>query len=82
MQITIDIPDEFASDLQARGEDPQVYVQRLVMDPEHLKYAGMVRLGGGPHSPQEAGRIIRELRKNNSLGGLRVKDLIDEGRKY
>lgn len=26
--------------------------------------------------------MIRELRKNITLGGLRIKDLITEGRKY
>lgn len=31
---------------------------------------------------QEAVDRIRELRKGNTLGGLSVKDLINEGRKY
>ncbi|MFL6450950.1 MAG: hypothetical protein ACJ746_25215 [Bryobacteraceae bacterium] len=33
-------------------------------------------------SAREAVERIRELRKGNTLGGLSVKDLINEGRKY
>lgn len=33
-------------------------------------------------TPAEAVADIRELRKDVKLGGLRVKDLIREGRKY
>ena len=33
-------------------------------------------------TPREAVDRIRELREGNSLGGLSIKDLINEGRKY
>jgi hypothetical protein len=33
-------------------------------------------------SPAEAVADIRELRKGVTLGGLRIRDLINEGRKY
>jgi Arc/MetJ-type ribon-helix-helix transcriptional regulator len=33
-------------------------------------------------TPDEAVADIRELRKGVTLGGLRIKDLINEGRKY
>jgi Arc/MetJ-type ribon-helix-helix transcriptional regulator len=33
-------------------------------------------------TPAEAVADIRELRRGATLGGLRLKDLIDEGRKY
>jgi hypothetical protein len=33
-------------------------------------------------TPTEAVADIRELRKGVTLGGLRIKDLINEGRKY
>jgi hypothetical protein len=33
-------------------------------------------------SPAEAVADIRELRKGVTLGSLRIKDLINEGRKY
>ena len=35
-----------------------------------------------PMTPAEAVADIRELRKGVTLGGLRIKDLINEGRKY
>ena len=33
-------------------------------------------------TPAEAVADIRELRKGVTLGGLRIKDLINEGRKH
>jgi hypothetical protein len=33
-------------------------------------------------TPAEAVADIRELRKGVTLGGLRIRDLINEGRKY
>ena len=39
-------------------------------------------LSAGTMSPAEAVADIRELRKGVTLGGLRIKDLINEGRKY
>jgi prevent-host-death family protein len=34
-----------------------------------------------PDSLKRIAREIRELRKGNRLGGLRIRDLIDEGRR-
>jgi Arc/MetJ-type ribon-helix-helix transcriptional regulator len=33
-------------------------------------------------TPSEAVADIRELRKGVTLGGIRIKDLVNEGRKY
>jgi prevent-host-death family protein len=33
-------------------------------------------------TPAEAIAAIKEFRKGHSLGGLKIKDLINEGRKY
>ena len=38
--------------------------------------------GNSQLSPEEAVRRIRELRKGNILGGLSIRDLIEEGRRY
>ncbi len=35
-----------------------------------------------PMTPAEAVDEIRELRKGVTLGGLKIKDLVQEGRKY
>lgn len=81
MQITIDIPDELAAQVQARGLILADYIQGLVASDVATSRAGFVRLGPGPYTPEEAGRSIRELRKNNRLDGLKIKDLINEGRR-
>lgn len=36
----------------------------------------------GSITPAEAASDIRELRKGVTLGGLRIRELIDEGRKH
>jgi hypothetical protein len=32
MQITVEIPDEFAAQVQARGLAPKIYVERLIAE--------------------------------------------------
>jgi hypothetical protein len=81
MQVTIDIPDHLAAQVQARGLALEAYVQGLVVSEEAASQPRLVRLGPGPFSPAEAGRRIRELRKANHLDGLKIKDLIEEGRR-
>jgi len=81
MQVTVNIPDELAAQVQSRGLSLDDYVQRLVACDAVASKHQLVRLGTGPYSPEEAGRWIRELRKNNRLDGLKIKDLIDEGRR-
>jgi hypothetical protein len=39
-------------------------------------------VSAGTMSPAEAVADIRELRQGVTLGGLRIKDLINEGRKH
>ena len=81
MQVTIDIPDHLAAQVQARGLALEAYVQGLVVSEEAASQLRRVRLGPGPYTPAEAGRRIRELRKANRLDGLKIKDLIEEGRR-
>jgi hypothetical protein len=81
MQVTVNIPDTLAAQIQASGLALETYVQGLVAsDAAVLKHC-LVRLGPGPYSPAEAGRRIREMRKDNRLDGLKIKDLIEEGRR-
>jgi hypothetical protein len=82
MQVTVNIPDEVAAQVQSRGLSLDAYVQRLVASDAVVSKHGLVRLGPGPYSPEEAGRWIRELRKGNRLDGLKIKDLIEEGRRF
>jgi anthranilate/para-aminobenzoate synthase component II len=82
MQVTVNISDEVAAQVQARGMALEAYVQGLVVSDASMSRPRLVRLGPGPYSPQEAGRQIRELRKENRLDGLKIKDLIEEGRRF
>ena len=81
MQITVNIPDEFAVQVQARGLALETYVQGLVRSAVAVPRGQLIRLGPGPFSLEEAGRRIRNLRQNNNLDGIKVKDLIEEGRR-
>jgi hypothetical protein len=77
MEVTVNVPDELAAEARTRGVAVKVYVEevlaRQAQQPEteaHRKSVGEV-----------IDRIL-ELRKGNTLGGLKVRDLIHEGRKY
>ena len=75
MQITIDVPDEMTAEANAVGLPLDRYIlERLV---------GTGRTGEHrQRTVAEAIEAIRELRKGNRLNGLRIKDLIEEGRRY
>ena len=77
MQVTVNVPDQLAAQARARGVAVEAYVEevpvRQALEPEaeaHRKSVG------------EAIDRIMELRKGNTLGGVKVKDLIYEGRKF
>ena len=81
MQVTVDIPDEIAAQVKARGLALEKYVQALVASDAESSKLRLTRLGPGPFTPEEAGQNIRELRKGVLLNGLRIRDLIEEGRR-
>jgi hypothetical protein len=86
MQITVNIPDEMAASVEAhlsaeakaRGVALDRYLLQKLVGLQPVESAGLA----GRRSIGEAIDAIRELRKGNNLNGLRVKDLIDEGRKF
>ncbi len=82
MQVTVNIPDEAAAKAQAQGLGIEEYLERLVASDTEDSDPTLVRLGPGPHTPEEAGRNILQLRKKTRLNGLKIKDLIHEGRRY
>jgi hypothetical protein len=85
MQVTIDIPEAFALKAEAAGVDVSTYLQRLIEKGVQAEVDGGTRLARwepGPLTPAEAGVDIREMRKNLTLGGIKIKDLIEEGRRY
>ena len=77
MQVTVNVPDRLAAEARARGVTVEVYVEEMIV--RQL----IVPEGETPQkSVGEAIDRIRELRKQNTLGDLRTKDLIHEGHKY
>jgi len=83
MTITVDIRPEVQAELAhqaaARGRAIEAYAASLLEE--------AVRLPAGANQPafdkeraQAAGARIRELRKGVTLGGLTIRELIDEGR--
>ncbi len=81
MQLTITIPDELAAQAQARGLALERYLPALLAED-----LGAVALrptaGFNQRSATEAVDNIRAHRRGTLLGGLKIKDLVDEGRKY
>lgn len=87
MQITVTIPDELAAQARARGLVLDRYLPELLA--EDLATEGHAAVTATPKAEDEAATRrhtavdrIRALRQGNFLGGLKVKDLIEEGRKY
>jgi hypothetical protein len=79
--IQIELQPEIESQLEAQAK------ARGVPFSEYLKYllvkqAEQQSEGDKRRSVAEAIDSIRELRKGNRLGSLRIKDLIHEGHKY
>jgi hypothetical protein len=74
IQFQPEIEAQLATEAQARGLALGHYIERIVSarSVEDVRH----------QSVAEAIEQIRELRKGNSLGGLKIKDLIHEGHLY
>jgi hypothetical protein len=83
MTITVDIRPEVQAELarQAaeRGHAIEAYAASLLEEAVHLP-VGANRPAFDKERAQAAGARIRELRKGVTLGGLTIRELIDEGR--
>jgi len=83
MQVKVNVPDRLAAEARARGVSLEMYIedmlaqQVIVPEGETLPEVETLR---DPIS--KALDRIRELRRQNTLGGLKTKDLIHEGHKY
>ena len=83
MTITVDIRPEVEAELvrqaAARGRAVEVHAASLLEDAVHIPSAM-----GVPAFDRERARIagerIRELRKGVTLGGITIRELIDQGR--
>jgi hypothetical protein len=83
MTITVDIRPEIEAELArlaaAHGLGIGAYAASLLEEAVHLP-AGVNRSAFDRERAQAAGARIRELRKGVTLGGLTIRELIDEGR--
>jgi hypothetical protein len=77
MQVRVNVPDRLAAEAQARGVSLEMYVEEMLAQQIIGPEGETLR-----ESVSEAIDRIRELRKQNRLGGLKTKDLIHEGHKY
>jgi hypothetical protein len=75
MEVAIQIPDAVANKARERGLSVAVYIQELIEKEANKESESR-------QSIREAVDRILELRKGNKLNGLKIKDLIEEGRKY
>ena len=74
LQLQPEVEAQLAAEAQDRGLALDRYIEKIV------KGRPVERVER--RSVAEAIDRIRELRKGNTLGGLRIKDLIHEGHKY
>jgi hypothetical protein len=81
MTVTVEIPKEMEARIMAEAQASGVPVSELVRD---LLVSGWQHKDSSYDLAKEralaAGVRIRELRKGVTLGGLNIKDLINEGR--
>ena len=76
MQITINVPEELAEQARVRGVAVEVYVEEVLARETERSIPRDLRAVG------EALDRLEELSKGNMLRGLKIKDLINEGRKF
>jgi hypothetical protein len=76
MTIIVDIRPEVQAELArqaaAQGRALEAYAASLLENAAHVP--------ADIHAARAAGERIRELRKGVTLGGLTIRELIDEGR--
>jgi len=81
MVLTIDIPEKVVGRAAALGLPVSTLVsQALNQIGEEPLPPGFVRLGSSDLDPAKATVIIRDIASRHTLGGLKIKNLIEEGR--
>lgn len=78
MVVTVSVPDQLAEQAAVQGLSVEAFVERLVRQAAQSE----PMQGKRRRSPAEAAAHLREARNGVTLGGLKIKDLIAEGRKY
>jgi hypothetical protein len=97
MVITIDIPDRVVAQAAAQGKSvaelvsdaldhipgpPPVPTEASKGLPRGTPPPGFVWLGPPKGTPEDAAAAIRQIASQNTLGGLKIKNLIEEDRRF
>jgi hypothetical protein len=84
MQVTVNIPDELAAQAREKGLSVEVYVEQVLAKQcgENGNTPEQTRSESDNAKIKDAIARMDELRKGVRLDGLKIKDLINEGRKY
>jgi hypothetical protein len=82
MQVTVNIPDELAAQAQAKGVSVEVYVEQMLAEQCNGQSSAFGTTTSDNAKIKDAIARMDELRKGVRLDGLKIKDLINEGRKY
>ena len=77
IELQPEIENQLAAQAEACGVTFSEYLKELL-----VKQAEQPAERVNRRSVDEAIESIRELRKGNKLGGLKIKDLIHEGHRY
>jgi hypothetical protein len=77
LEITSKLQEELARQAAAHGSGVEAYAATLLEEAIHLPEDGVFDRARA----RAAAARIRELRKGVTLGGLTIKDLINEGRR-
>jgi plasmid stability protein len=77
MEVTIKVPDKLAAEAREHGMSVEAYVQEILAR-QAVDTPRQQRL----QSVSVVIERILQLRKGNTLAGIRTRDLIHEGHKY
>ena len=80
MQVTVNIPDEFAAQAREKGLSVEVYVEQVLAKQCNGHTSGA--RSEERSTIAEAIDQIRNIGKGNKLDGENIKDWIHEGHKY
>lgn len=89
MLMTVDVPEKIVRDAEIHGITVEQELQRLAHAEREPDLTGLVPIGRQFATPEEAAAArreaverMREIASRNTLGGISIKELVHEGRKY
>ena len=78
LHLQPEIEAQLAAEAEARGLALDRYVEKIV----EIRSPDLIEHRAATRTVSAAIDHILELRESTNLGGLKIKDLIEEGRKY